>query len=169
MRLFIVAAFVAAFMALGTSAAFAGEITGSGRSLKQDDGTLHGKLECAWSGLNNFNEPTMGCTQSWGQIPKAGRDFLTSVGSNPGIAAIPRKARAAEPDLMGLAWALRRGQPPVGQSPCTTTRRAEAVLRVLVVSDGKEGRAEPASPLCGPPNPPRRPLHCPSGIRMTTR
>ena len=93
MRLFIVAAFVAAFMALGTSAAFAGEITGSGRSLKQDDGTLHGKSECAWSGLNNFNEPTdPGRTQSWGQIPKAGRDFLTSVGSNPGIACNPAKS-----------------------------------------------------------------------------
>ena len=32
MRLFIVAAFVTAFMALGASAAFAGEVTGNGGS-----------------------------------------------------------------------------------------------------------------------------------------
>ena len=89
MRLFIVAAFVAAFMALGTSAAFAGEITGSGRSLKQDDGTLHGKSECAWSGLNNFNEPTEpGRTQSFGQIVRV----AGPQGGVPGTACNPTKS-----------------------------------------------------------------------------
>ena len=44
MRLFIVAAFVAAFMALGASAAFAGEITGSGKGGPNGDGTPGGTL-----------------------------------------------------------------------------------------------------------------------------
>jgi len=33
-----------------------------------------------------------GHAQSWGQIPKDFRDFLTSVGSNPGIACNPIKS-----------------------------------------------------------------------------
>ena len=45
MRLIIVAAFVAAFMALGTSAAFAGEITGNGK-LKGSNGNS----PCSFSG-----------------------------------------------------------------------------------------------------------------------
>ena len=55
MRLFIVAAFVAAFMALGTSAAFAGEITGNGTY----KGTSDHASACAFSGqedLQWFND-----------------------------------------------------------------------------------------------------------------
>ena len=42
MRLVILAALVAAFMALGTSAAFAGEITGNGR-IKEENNQRIGK------------------------------------------------------------------------------------------------------------------------------
>jgi hypothetical protein len=78
MRMLIVAAFVAAFMALGTSAAFAGEITGNGK-LKE----VKGNSPCAYSGQEDLQwytndgdrnlrpDPTKGDpahSQSWGQI-----------------------------------------------------------------------------------------------------
>src|SRR4029079_7939399 len=97
---FAVAACVATVGALGASAAFAGESTGSGRYINGSDAApLHGKSACAYSGQNpeallsptdpNF-EP--GRTQSWGQIPHDVREFLTSIGLNPGIACNPTKA-----------------------------------------------------------------------------
>lgn len=87
----------------------AGEITGNGTSLKTDAGKwgtgLHGRSECAFSGqedlqfLDDAGNPLAtpqkgvpGHAQSWGQIPKAGRDFLTTIGFNPGIACNPTKA-----------------------------------------------------------------------------
>ena len=89
---------------LGASTAFAGEITGNGKSLKVEDGGkwgtfLHSRSECAYSGQEDlqfppFSDPTAGHAQSWGQIPKDFRDFLTSIGSNPGIACNPTKAPA---------------------------------------------------------------------------
>jgi hypothetical protein len=95
----------AVVLSLSASAAFAGEITGNGKILKQADGTLHGQSECAFSGQedlqfldeegNPLPEPTKGDpghAQSWGQIPKEGRDFLTSLGFNPGIACNPTKS-----------------------------------------------------------------------------
>jgi hypothetical protein len=73
-------------LSLSVSAALAGEITGTGRSLEP----LHSRSECAFSGLND--DPTgidpangpPGRTQNWGQIPKAYRDYLTSIGVTPG-------------------------------------------------------------------------------------
>ncbi len=89
-------AIVAASLALGSVGVFAtpalaGEITGNGRSLKQPDGTLHGKSECAFSGLNDGftgdpnvpDEDGFFRTQSWGQIPKEFRDVLTADGISP--------------------------------------------------------------------------------------
>ena len=82
------AASVAALaLSLTAGAALAGEITGTGKSLEP----LHANSICAYSGLND--DPTgidpengpPGRVQSWGQIPKATRDFLTSIGVNPGI------------------------------------------------------------------------------------
>ena len=76
MRLFIVAAFVAALMALGASAAFAGEITGNGK-LKD----VKGNSPCAYSGQEDLQwytddgdgtartDPTKGDpehSQNWG-------------------------------------------------------------------------------------------------------
>jgi hypothetical protein len=80
---------------MGASTAFAGEITGNGKSLKNDDGTLNGKSACAYSGRED--DPDSGDfkgtkTQSWGQLPKTIRIFLTSVGSNPGVACNPKKS-----------------------------------------------------------------------------
>ncbi len=93
-------------MSLGASAALAGEITGTGRSLHVEDskwGTgLHARSECAFSGQEDlqyppYSDPTAGHAQSWGQIPKDFRDVLTSMGFNPGIACNPTKAGGVEP------------------------------------------------------------------------
>jgi hypothetical protein len=95
---------------LSASAVLGGEITGNGKSLKVDGGGkwgtgLHARSLCAFSGQEDLQfldengvplavphkgEP--GHAQAWGQIPKADRDFLTSVGSNPGIACNPNKS-----------------------------------------------------------------------------
>jgi hypothetical protein len=95
---------------LGASAVFAGEITGNGKSLHLPGGGLHGRSDCAFSGQEDLqfedelgnplpaDQITKGVpahAQSWGQIPKGGefgRDFLTSIGSNPGIACNPTKS-----------------------------------------------------------------------------
>ena len=102
--------------AVAASAALAGEVTGNGKNLQIDGGkwgtNLHSRSLCAYSGqedLQFFNneegntdpkaEPTRGDpahAQSWGQIPKDFRDFLTSIGHNPGIACNPTHAGAEE-------------------------------------------------------------------------
>ena len=79
-------------LSMGANAAFAGEITGNGTSLKNDDGTLNGKSLCAFSGRED--DPESGefkgtIAQSWGQLAKGIRDFLTSSGSDPGKACNP--------------------------------------------------------------------------------
>ena len=101
------AVLIASLMA---TAVFAGEITGNGKSLKVDGGGkwgtgLHARSFCAFSGqedlqfldeegnpLPEAHKGVPGHAQSWGRIPKEGRDFLTSIGSNPGIACNPQKA-----------------------------------------------------------------------------
>ena len=91
---------VTAFAAMGAGAAFAGESTGNGRYINGSDAApLHGNSLCAYSGQNpeGLLPPTdpnyePGRTQSWGQLPKAVRDFLTSIGSNPGISCNPTKS-----------------------------------------------------------------------------
>ncbi len=68
--------------------------------IRSEAAALHGKSECAYSGLNdNFvlghpvpDEDGFSRTQSWGQVGKEGRAFLTSIGLNPGIACNPSKA-----------------------------------------------------------------------------
>ena len=95
-----VALCTAAFAAVGTGAALAGESTGNGRYINGSDAApLHGKSACAYSGQNpegllSPSDPNYepGRTQSWGQIPKDVRAFLTSVGDNPGISCNPTKA-----------------------------------------------------------------------------
>jgi hypothetical protein len=113
-RRLVGAACAAALIAsLGASAAFAGEFTGNGKSLHVEGGGkwgtgLHARSMCAFSGQEDLQfvddhdvphattKGVPGHAQSWGQIPKEFRDFLTSVGSNPGIACNPNKG-AAEP------------------------------------------------------------------------
>lgn len=76
----------AVVLSLSAGAALAGEITGTGESLKP----LHANSICAYSGLNDDplgldpNNGPPGRVQSWGQIPKEFRDFLTSIGVSPG-------------------------------------------------------------------------------------
>jgi hypothetical protein len=96
----------AVVLSLSTSVAFAGEVTGNGKPLWTNDGqwedehhTLHGQSLCAFSGQEDGQfpdspeySPEAGHAQSWGQIPKAFRDFLTSIGENPGIACNPTRS-----------------------------------------------------------------------------
>jgi len=76
----------------------AGEITGNGKVLKQDDGTLHGASICAFSGINDnwTGEKDMepdadGFTrvQAWGQLDQEVRAFLATIGLHPGDACKP--------------------------------------------------------------------------------
>ena len=75
-----------AIVAVSAGPAFAGEVNGNG------DPTpirTQAKSICAFSGQNDGEPPpgrTAAHVQSWGQIPKADRDFLTSIESNPGVA-----------------------------------------------------------------------------------
>lgn len=107
-RRIVSATLAAVFVAsIGASAVFAGEVTGNGRSKQLADGGkwgtfLHARSECAYSGqedlqyqdeegnpLPEIHKGVPGHAQSWGQIPKEGRDFLTSIGFNPGQACNP--------------------------------------------------------------------------------
>ena len=91
LRLFASAVLVTALMALGTSAAFAGEITGNGQ-LK----TVQGNSPCAYSGQEDLqwytndgdttlkSDPTKGDpahSQSWGQIVSAAGGHLGGANS----------------------------------------------------------------------------------------
>jgi hypothetical protein len=106
MTRFGVAVSVAAVvLSLGASAVFAGEITGTGTSLKIEDGKwgtgLHARSECAYSGQEDlqyppFSDPNAGHAQSWGQIPLEFREYLTSIGFNPGIACNPTTSGGGE-------------------------------------------------------------------------
>ena len=89
---------------------WAGRCTGNGKSLHVDGGGkwgtgLHARSLCAFSGQEDLqfvdendvplavpHKGTPGHAQSWGQIPKEFRTFLTSIGSNPGIACNPNKS-----------------------------------------------------------------------------
>ena len=101
-RLVIAAGATMALLSIGSGAAFAGEVTGNG-TLKE----VHGRSSCAFSGQEDLQwftndvdripreDPTRGDpghAQSWGQIDKATRAFLTSIGMNPGIACNPNKS-----------------------------------------------------------------------------
>jgi len=105
-RIFSAICAAALIASLSAGAVLGGEVTGNGKSLKTEDGKwgtgLHGRSECAFSGQedlqfqdeegNPLAEPTRGepgHAQSWGQIPKEFRDFLTTVGAHPGSACNP--------------------------------------------------------------------------------
>jgi hypothetical protein len=81
---------------LGVSSVFAGEITGNGKATPAGD---RAQSICAFSGQEDLQffeddentvpraEPTRGdpgYAQSWGQISKEDRDFLTEIGEHPG-------------------------------------------------------------------------------------
>ena len=92
-------------LGLTAASAFAGEVTGNG-TLKD----VHGASECAFSGQEDLQwfetdenivrleNPVRGepsHAQSWGQIPKADRDFIAEMfGAHPGMACNPSGARS---------------------------------------------------------------------------
>ena len=88
-RLAIVIGTVA--MLMWATGAGAGEITGNGKPID-----VNGKSECAYSGRQDDAEEDEGLfrnilVQSWGQMPKGLREFLTSIGFHPGDACNPAK------------------------------------------------------------------------------
>lgn len=85
---------LAGILAFGANTAFAGEVDGKGNPIP---GGANGKSECSYSGQQDDPVADEGFfrgdrVQSWGQIPKMLRDFLTSVGSDPGKACNPKKS-----------------------------------------------------------------------------
>jgi hypothetical protein len=104
-RFGVAVALAVSVVSVSAGAALAGEITGNGKLLE-----VKGKSECAFSGqedlqwyFDDANEmpkpvPTKGepaRAQSWGQIPKADRDFIAEMfGAHPGNACNPSKAGA---------------------------------------------------------------------------
>ena len=69
-----------ALVAMGTTSAFAGEVTGNGKSTQ---GPANAQSICAYSGLNDDQEEAPGRTQSYGQIVRSGgKGFAPS----PGVA-----------------------------------------------------------------------------------
>lgn len=84
-RMVGVATCAAMLVSGGASAAFAGEITGDGKSLKP----LSAKSICAFSGLNDeyvLGDESAPRVQNWGSIPKEVRDVLSMIGAHPGEA-----------------------------------------------------------------------------------
>lgn len=79
-------------IAMGAGVAFGGEITGNGKSLKNDDGTLNGRSACAFSGLDDGDVDAFEKTQNWGQLDTETRAFLASIGFHPSVACNPTRA-----------------------------------------------------------------------------
>ena len=79
----------ASILSVGAGAVDAGEVTGNGNAK-----AVNGNSECPFSGLEHWaadsEQPegevfvVPGVTQSWGQISKAERDFLRTIGVSPG-------------------------------------------------------------------------------------
>lgn len=89
-----VAVCAASILGLGTSGALAGEITGNGKSLKNEDGTLNGNSACAFSGREDDpSDPLFKgeMAQSWGLIAKFIRDSLPDF-LHPGVACNPTRS-----------------------------------------------------------------------------
>ena len=85
---------VSGILAIGSTAAVAGEVDGKGNPIP---GGTKGQSECSYSGQQDDPVADAGFfkgdrVQSWGQIPKLFRDFLTSIGSSPGVACNPKKS-----------------------------------------------------------------------------
>jgi hypothetical protein len=76
-------------VALSAGSALAGEITGNGKPTAAPE---HAASECAFSGRDDPDPDAFSHTQSWGQIPKEERDFLTSIGVHPGTSCNPTRS-----------------------------------------------------------------------------
>jgi hypothetical protein len=100
MRKLIAGTAVAGLMLFGgAGAAFAGEVTGSGKGGPNGDGipgattvrgeSIRANSICAFSGLADGGEGEPagpGNTQNWGSIPKVVRDEIATLGEHPGDA-----------------------------------------------------------------------------------
>ncbi len=84
-----------AIVLLGMSSAYAGEAQGNSSAGHINETGMRGHANsiCAFSGQNpeRFLDPSdpnyePGRVQSWGQIPRDVRQFLTSIGESPGVA-----------------------------------------------------------------------------------
>ena len=88
---------VCAMLTIGafSNVTYAGEITGNGKWIAgSPSAPLNGQSECAYSGRQDDpTEPGFRnvLVQAWGQIEKATRVFLTTIGMNPGTACSPAK------------------------------------------------------------------------------
>jgi hypothetical protein len=71
---------LAAALAIATSAAFAGEITGNGTPTQAP---ANANSECSFSGLDDPDDDGFVHTQNWGQLSKEQREFLASIGVAP--------------------------------------------------------------------------------------
>ena len=85
---------MAGVLAMGANTAIAGEVDGKGNPIP---GGAKGKSECSYSGQQDNAAEDEGFfrgdrVQSWGQIPKMLRDFLTMIESSPGAACNPKKS-----------------------------------------------------------------------------
>ncbi len=108
-RLGLAVTLAAVVLSLSVPAVFGGEITGNGKVLKLEDGGkwdtgLHARSFCAYSGqeddqfLAGGSKGDPGHAQSWGQIPKADRNFLATIGAHPGQACNPNSGPPPEPE-----------------------------------------------------------------------
>ena len=106
-RLIMAISAAALITSLSASLVLAGEVTGNGKSKHVEGGGkwgtgLHARSFCAYSGQEDLQywdengEPlevaqkgVPGHAQSWGQIPKADRDFIAPLGFHPGRACNP--------------------------------------------------------------------------------
>jgi hypothetical protein len=101
-RLWAAVATALVALTLSASSVFAGEITGNG-TLKD----VNGRSFCAYSGQEDLQwyttdgdttlrpNPVRGYpshAQNWGQFSQADRDFLTSIGQNPGLSCNPNRS-----------------------------------------------------------------------------
>jgi len=81
---FVAVLCAASLGAVGAGTALAGEVTGNGDPTAAPS---HTASICAFSGRNDANPPpgrTAAHVQNWGQITKAERDFLRTIGFHPG-------------------------------------------------------------------------------------
>lgn len=83
--LVVVLAMLMVVVMAGTASA--GEITGTGKSTPIRDHVA--ASICSFSGLDDADDDGFGRTQSWGQLSKADRAFLTAIGFSPGKACNP--------------------------------------------------------------------------------
>ena len=96
----LLAALMVMAMTLGASAAFAGEVTGSGQGGPEGDGVPgaveNGRSACLFSGLEDFDNqepPEPGTVQTWGHTKDA-----------PVVLDAPRGASYAQLDFGGGAF-----------------------------------------------------------------